>query len=208
MDRAIERDPCGALPIAASLMRHWILAEHFQEAGSVSAAALAAAAGRRCAARAVVHCGAGLVGMLGEDYAGAVREHPGRPGAARRPRGRRRTVGLPAALLDGVDPDRLDLEEGLRNAERAVELQRSIEDPLGLAFALVNLAVAAMLCERFAQVATAYEEFLAIPRAREHARLRTWAEQAAAWAQSRRAPPGARSSTPSWASRWRASGRR
>ena len=77
----------------------------------------------------------------------------------------------------------LDLDGGLRNAERAVELQQSAEDPLGLALALVNLAVAAMLCERFDLLDTAYGEFLTIPRACEHARLRTWAEQAAAWAQ-------------------------
>jgi predicted ATPase/DNA-binding CsgD family transcriptional regulator len=184
LDRAIERDRRGVLQIAASLMRHWILAEHYQEAGSVSAAALASADGDGdAAARAVVHCGAGLVAMLCEDYTSAV-EHT--------------HAGL--ELLDDVKDagaqstclqlssmvliqTGLDLDRGLRNAERALELQRSVEDPLGLAFALVNLAVAAMLCERFDLLDTAYCEFLAIPRACEHARLRTWAEQAAAWAQ-------------------------
>lgn len=74
-ERAIEHDRSGALRIAASLMRHWILAEHYQEAGSVSAAALAAASGDGdAAARTVVHCGAGLVTMLSEDYTAAI-EH-------------------------------------------------------------------------------------------------------------------------------------
>jgi predicted ATPase/DNA-binding CsgD family transcriptional regulator len=185
LDRAIEHDRRDALQIAASLMRHWILAEHYQEAGSVSAAALATVGedrNRDPAPRAVVHCGAGLVAMLGEDYTGAI-EHT--------------QAGL--ELLDDVKDagarsiclqlssmvliqTGLDLDRGLRNAERALELQRSVEDPLGRAFALVNLAVAAMLCERFDQVDTAYCEFLAIPRACDHPRLRTWAEQAAAWA--------------------------
>jgi predicted ATPase/DNA-binding CsgD family transcriptional regulator len=186
LDRAIEHDPSGALRIAASLIRHWILAEHYQEARSTSAAVLAGVdegAGADTAARAVVHCGAGLVGMLGEDYKGAIEstraglELLGDVGDA----GAQSTcLQLSSMVLIQTG---LDLDEGLRNAERAVELQRSTEDPLGLAFALVNLAVAAMLCERFDLLDTAYGEFLTIPRACEHARLRTWAEQAAAWAQ-------------------------
>jgi predicted ATPase/DNA-binding CsgD family transcriptional regulator len=229
LDRAIEHDRSGALEIAASLMRHWILAEHYQEAGSVTAAILAIAtvdmsvdgdgagsedgAGGRdgvgdedgirdedgvghaigdgddaigdedAAARAVVHCGAGLVAMLSEDYTGAIestRAGLELLGEVQEAGARSTCLQLSSMVLiqTGLDPN-----EGLRNAERAVEPQRSIEDPLGLAFALVNLAVAAMLCERFDLLDTAYGEFLTIPQACEHARLRTWAEQAAAWAQ-------------------------
>ncbi|MGH2852594.1 MAG: helix-turn-helix transcriptional regulator [Solirubrobacteraceae bacterium] len=76
----------------------------------------------------------------------------------------------------------LDLAEGMRNAERAVELARRAVDPLGLAFALVNLAVSCGLCDRFDLLSTAYDEFLTIPNACEHARLRTWAENIVAWA--------------------------
>ena len=169
--------------MAASLMRHWILAEHYQEARSVSAAVLAAAGGDGdAAARAVVRCGAGLVGMLSEDYAGAVESTQAGLellGDVQDAGALSTCLGLSSMVLIQTG---LDLEEGLGNAERAVELPRSVEDPLGLAFALVNLAVAAMLCERFDLLDTAYEEFLTIPRAREHPRLRTWAEQAAAWA--------------------------
>ncbi len=185
-ERAIEHDRRGALRIAASLMRHWILAEHYQEAGSVSAAALATGDGDEpgdTAARAVVHCGAGLVAMLSEDYAGAIESTR----AGLELLGDVQDAGAQSTCLQlssmVLIQTGLDLDEGLRNAERAVERQRSIEDPLGLAFALVNLTVAAMLCERFDLLDTAYGEFLTIPRACEHARLRTWAEQAAAWAQ-------------------------
>ena len=184
LDRAIEHDPCGALEIAASLMRHWVLAEHYQEARSVSAAVLAAASGDgHAAARAVAHCGAGLVAMLGEDYTGAIESTR----AGLELLGDVQDAGALSTCLRlssmVLIQTGLDLDAGLRNAERAVELQRSIEDPLGLAFALVNFAVAAMLCERFDLLGDAYDEFLAIPRACDHPRLRTWAEQAAAWAQ-------------------------
>lgn len=184
LDRAIERDRGGALQIAASLMRHWILAEHFQEARSVSAAVLAAAGGRgNVDARAVLHCGASLVGMLSEDYTAAVQSTQAGLGLLGdvQDAGAQSTCLMFSSMV--LIQTGLDLGEGLHNAERAVELQRTIEEPLGLAFALVNLAVAAMMCERFGQVDGSYEEFLAIPRARDHARLRTWAEQAAAWAQ-------------------------
>ncbi len=186
LDRALEHDPGGALQIAASLMRHWILAEHYQEARSTSAAVLASVDGDGdgdAAARAVVHCGAGLVGMLSEDYSGAIESTR----AGLQLLGEVQEAGAQSACLGFSSmvliQTGLDLDEGLRNAERAVESQRSIDDPLGLAFALVNLAVAAMLCERFDLLDTSYGEFLTIPRACEHARLRTWAEQAAAWAQ-------------------------
>ena len=183
LDRAIEHDPCSALRIAASLMRHWILAEHFQEARSISAAVLAAADGDGDAgARAVVLCGAGLTGLMSEDYAGAVQCTQ----AGLDLLGDVQDAGALSACLRlssmVLIQTGLDLGEGLRNAERAVELARSIEDQLGLAFALVNLAVAAMLCERFDLLSGSYEEFMTIPRAHEHPRLRTWAEQAVAWA--------------------------
>ena len=184
LDRGRAHDPRGALQIAASLMRHWILAEHYQEAGSVSAAVLASVGGDEdAAARAVAHCGAGLVAMLSEDYTGAIEST--RAGLELlddvKDAGAQSTcLQLSSMVLIQTG---LDLDQGLCNAERAVELQRSVEDPLGLAFALVNLAVAAMLCERFDLLDTAYGEFLTIPRARDHPRLRTWAEQAAAWAR-------------------------
>ncbi len=186
LDRAMEHDPCGAVEIAASLMRHWILAEHYQEARSVCATVLAiggVGGGGDAAARAVVHCGAGLVGMLSEDYTGAIestRAGLGLLDDVREAGAQAACLGFSSMVLIQTG---LDLDEGLRNAERAVELQRSVEDLLGLALALVNLAVAAMLCERFDLLDAAYGEFLTIPRACEHARLRTWAEQAAAWAR-------------------------
>jgi len=183
LDRAIEHDPCRAVRIAASLMRHWILAEHFQEARSTSAAVLASMDGDGdAAARAVVLCGAGLTGLMSEDYAGAVQSTQAGLellGDVQEAGAQSVCLGFSSMVLIQTG---MDLDGGLRNAERALELARSVENPLGLAFALVNLAVAAMLCDRFDEVHAAYDELLAIPRAREHARLRTWVEQAVAWA--------------------------
>lgn len=185
LDRALAHDPSAASAIAASLMRHWILAEHFHEAHGICSAVLAAVDEDADAQeRVIVLCGAALVAMLSEDYEGALAHtHAG------------------LALVDTVeDPGvkafcllcssmvliqtGVDLHAGLANAERAVVLadQRG-DDPLGLAWALVTLAVAAMLCERFGVLGEAYEAFLAIPVACEHRTLRAWAEQAAAWAQ-------------------------
>ena len=68
-------------------------------------------------------------------------------------------------------------------AERAVELTRASRDQLGLGWALVNVAMAASISDRFDAARAAYGEFLTIPGASEHARLRTWAELAAAWTE-------------------------
>ncbi len=70
LERAVEHDAPGAMRIVASLIRHWVLAEHFEEARGACAAVLPIAEREtEAAARAVVHCGAGLIGVLGEDYA-------------------------------------------------------------------------------------------------------------------------------------------
>ncbi|MGH2833861.1 MAG: ATP-binding protein, partial [Solirubrobacteraceae bacterium] len=71
LDRALEHDPSSALAIAASLMRHWILAEHFHEAHSICSAVIQAVDENADAqARAIVLCGGALVAMLSEDYEG------------------------------------------------------------------------------------------------------------------------------------------
>jgi predicted ATPase/DNA-binding CsgD family transcriptional regulator len=183
-ERALERDQGSAFAIAGSLMRHWILADHFEEGARASAAALSLAAeAGDPAARALVHCGAGLINTLREDYAAALAStHAG--------------VALLAALTDRDVQARclqmsgmvliltgLDLPEGLRMAERAVELLRASGDRLGVAWALVNVAMAASITDRFDAARAAYEEFLTIPGASEQPRLRTWAELAAAWTE-------------------------
>ena len=184
LERAVEHDVGSAVMIAASLMRHWVLAEHFEEGRAACDAVLSVAGGGgEAGALAVVHCGAGLIGMLGEDYARAIAN-----------------VQTGLALLAGVDDiaaqarglvmaamvliqTGVDLEDGRRHAHRAVELARVCGDRLGLAWALVNVAMVEAICDRFDAVRTAYDEFLAIPNASEHVRLRTWAELAAAWAE-------------------------
>lgn len=182
--RGLQRDPDRALAMAASLMRHWILDEHFHEARLTCAAVLARASeSTDTDALALVHCGAALVAMLSEDYEGALT-------------GTQTGLALLGAVEDtGVQASCLslssmvliqtgaNLQGGLDNAERAVELAQQADDELGLAHTLVNLTVAAMLCERFQTVQEAYERFLAIEAAREHPRLRAWAEQAVAWSQ-------------------------
>lgn len=180
--RALERDVSVALEVVASLTRHWILAEHFEEGRAATAAALSAAEGDGDeAARAVVLCGAGMIHALNEDYQAAAE-----------------TTGAGLALLTGVGDHRrqarglqlsgmvliltgLDVGDGLRSAERAVELLRATGDQLGLAWAVVNVAMAAGLCDQFDAALAAYDEFLSIPGAPQQPRLRTWVELAAAW---------------------------
>ncbi len=185
LNHASERDPGSALRIVASLMRHWMLTEHFEAARSASAAALAAA-GREVdrRTRAVVLCGAGLVGLLSEDYAGAVADT--RAGmelldGAVDPETEARCRLMSSLVLIQVGPD---LEAGVRSAEQAVDLLRSSGDVLGLAWALVTLAMADAISDRFDGARTAYEEFRTIPGASEHVRLRIWAEHAAAWTEA------------------------
>ena len=187
LDRALEHNPASALAIAASLMRHWILAEHFQEARAICSAALDAVdenAGADGQARALVLCGAALVAMLSEDYEGALANTQAGLallGAVEDP-GVKATCLLCSSMV--LIQTGVDLHGGLTNAEWAVQLaEQHGHDQLGLAWALVSLAVAAMLCERFQALGEAYEAFLAVPAACEHRTLRAWAEQTAAWAQ-------------------------
>jgi predicted ATPase/DNA-binding CsgD family transcriptional regulator len=185
LDRALEHDPESALAMAASLMRHWILAEHYHEARSICSAVLQAVDESADArALALVTCGAALVAMLSEDYEGALTGTQAGLvllGAVEDP-GVKATCLLCSAMV--LIQTGVDLHGGLANAERAVALAEGHgDDQLGLAWALVSLAVAAMLCERFQALGEAYEAFLAIPTAREHRTLRAWAEQTAAWAQ-------------------------
>ena len=185
LDQASERDPDCALGIVASLMRHWMLTERFEAARGASEAALASAddeVDRRT--RAVVHCGAGLVALLSEDYRGAVahtRAGLDLSDEAADLETEARCRLMSTLVLIQVGPD---LEAGVQNAERAVELLRSSGDALGLAWALVSLAMANAISDRFDAARTAYEEFRTIPGASEHVRLRIWAEHAAAWTEA------------------------
>ena len=185
LDRALEHDPASALAITASLMRHWILAEHFHEAHSICSAVIQAVdESADVRALGLVTCGAALVAMLSEDYEGALTGTQAGLvvlGAVEDP-GVEATCLLCSSMV--LIQTGVDLHGGLANAERAVRLaEQNGDDQLGLAWALVSLAVAAMLCERFQALAQAYEAFLAIPTACEHRTLRAWAEQTAAWAQ-------------------------
>jgi DNA-binding CsgD family transcriptional regulator len=166
------------------MMSHWLLGEHYEEGSAASRAALSAAAeSLRTPSRAVVHCGAGLIGMLREEYGDALADT-----ASGLAIGSVSEDAAAEALCMQTSSMVLiqtgaDLAQGLRNAQRAVELQRPRENPIGLAFALANLAMASSICDRFDAVGAAYEEFMSVPRASEHARLQTWAEEAAAWAE-------------------------
>ena len=184
LGRALEREPGSAFEMVGSLLRHWILAEHFEEARAAIMRVLGA--GTQVddpAARAVVHLGAALIGTLSADYQAAADNLP---------------RGL-ALVADVTDPDTrarclqmsamaliltgIDLPQGVRNANLAAELMRSSGDSLGLAWALVNVAMAEGICDRFDAARNAYEEFLTVPSAAQHPRLRTWAELAAAWTE-------------------------
>jgi predicted ATPase/DNA-binding CsgD family transcriptional regulator len=183
-ERSCHTDPGGAAEMARLLLRYWILAEQFEEGRAATSRVLEARADSdEPGSWAAVHLGAALIGTVSEDYASAV-THLQR--------------GL--ALMDGVDdPDILarclqmsamvliltgaDLALGLSSAERAVDLMRSSGDTLGMAWALVNIAMAEGICDHFDAARTAYDEFLTVPSAAQHPRLRTWAELAAAWTE-------------------------
>ena len=184
IDRAAAYDPDSSMSIVASLTRHWILAERFEDARNATARALVAAGdGGDRSARAVAHFGTAVIGMLSEDYPVAT-DHAGK---------------CLSLLADVQDTDSqalclqlsgmvliltgLDVEEGLRATTMAVELLRPSSDRLGLAWALVNVAFAAGVTEHFEQARAAYDEFMSIQGGPEHVRLRTWAEQAMAWTE-------------------------
>lgn len=184
LERALAGDIAIALEIAASLMCHWLLAEHYEEAFAASSAALSASGPElQTPARAVVECGAGLLGMLRGEYAQAL-ANTGSGLANARVREDPRAEAL--CLLTSsmvLIPSGVDLAGGLRNADRAQRLQRDRENHVGLAYALANAAMARAICDRFDAARASYQEFLEVPKASEHPRLRTWAEAAAAWAE-------------------------
>lgn len=184
LDWAMEHDARSAVTLVASLARHWILAERFAE-GSAACAAALSVANDRCdpGARAVIHCGASVIGTLGGDYERALaNNHAGLALLAEVADGetRARCLQLSAMVLILTGAD---LSGGLENARLAVEKARSFGDQLGLAWALVNVAMAEGICDHFDAARAAYDEFLTIPGAAEHVRLRTWAELAAAWGE-------------------------
>ncbi|MCW3019367.1 MAG: putative HTH-type transcriptional regulator, partial [Solirubrobacterales bacterium] len=180
---AMEHHSASALEIVAALTRHWILAERLDEGRAASIAALAVAGEDGAASvRAQVHCGAGLLAVLSEEYEAAIANTTA--GLALVGTGDVETearclqMSSMALILAGAD-----LEDGLRSVRRAVELLRSCGDILGLSLALATAAHAEGLGDRFDAVHAAYDELMAMPGVPEHARVRTWAEMAATWAE-------------------------
>jgi predicted ATPase/DNA-binding CsgD family transcriptional regulator len=181
---ACDADPQAAIEMVGSLLRHWILAEHFQEGRAAAVRVLEAPLDTDVAgARAEVHLGAAMIGTLSEDYANATTHlHHGMTliGAVGDSQILARCLQMSAMVLILTGAD---LAEGLRGANRAVELMRSSGDGLGMAWALVNVTMAEGICDRFDAARTAYDEFLTVPSAAQHPRLRTWAELAATWTE-------------------------
>ncbi|MGH2871735.1 MAG: ATP-binding protein, partial [Solirubrobacteraceae bacterium] len=182
--RAISAGAPTALQMAASLTRYWLLAERYAEARSSCASVLAdVAPDGDGALRAIVHCGAALSATLAEDYenafgelqaglslSGAIAGHVAEADF--------RQMSSMVLILTGVDAP-----AGLRSARLALEQASGSTDRLGLAWALVTVAFAEGLCDRFDAALVAYQDFLSVPGAPELVRLRTWAELAAAYAE-------------------------
>ena len=184
LERATRRDPPAAMQMSASLMRHWVLGEHFQEGRAACAAALSSSnTDGEAPNRAVLHSGTAVFELLAENYEEALANT--QTALTLLPELRDTEAEATGLLFcsTALIQTGADLAEGFRCAERAVALERSAGRRLALAYALVNLSIAAGLCERFDLVPDAYEEFLAIRPACDHPRLRTWAEQAAAWSE-------------------------
>jgi hypothetical protein len=73
LQHAAERDAGVALEMVGSLLRHWILAEHFDEGRAATTRALAAASTvDDVPGRALAHLGSALLGAVSEDYTAAV----------------------------------------------------------------------------------------------------------------------------------------
>ncbi|HEX3802503.1 MAG TPA: LuxR C-terminal-related transcriptional regulator [Solirubrobacteraceae bacterium] len=182
--RALDRDPKLAFAIVGSLLRHWILGEHFEEGKAATAHVLATGTKLEVedpAARAHLRTGAALIATVSEDYAVAAEylEHGlADLTAVDDAYARARCLQMSAMVLILTGSD---LQAGLSNAAFAADVMRASGDALGLAWALVNVAMAEGICDRFDAARNAYEEFLTVPRAAQHPRLRTWAELAAAW---------------------------
>jgi predicted ATPase/DNA-binding CsgD family transcriptional regulator len=183
LERAVRADPGAAVGIAVALSRYWVLGEHFHEGRAACASALTAGAGGEPGRRAALLAAAAVFAVLDEDYAEALEGVDAAlallgEGSGAEDEAACLLFASAVMIQTGTDPD-----EGLRHAERAVSLQRGAGSPLGLAYALVNLVIAAALRERLDRLEAAYREFIAIRSARDHPRLRAWAEQAAAWAE-------------------------
>jgi predicted ATPase/DNA-binding CsgD family transcriptional regulator len=184
IERGLDRGPNLAFEIAGSLLRHWILGEHFEEGKATTTQLLTAGAKFEVedpAAWAHVRTGAALLATVSEDYAvaGGHLEHGlAHLASVDNADVRARCLQMSAMVLILTGGD---LQTGLRNAALAVEAMRASGDALGLAWALVNVAMAEGICDRFDATRNAYEEFLTVPGASQHPRLRTWAELAAAW---------------------------
>jgi predicted ATPase len=184
LEHALQRDPEVAFEMVGSLLRHWILAEHFEEGRSSTARVLTIADEiDDPGALAPIHLGGALIAVLREDYAHAVESLQGGlalMAAVTEPVTRARCLQMAAMVLILTG---MDLEEGVRSANLAAELMRSSGDSPGRAWALVNVTMAEGICDRFDAARNAYDEFLMVPGAGQHARLRTWAELAATWTE-------------------------
>ncbi len=182
--RALDRDPKLAFEIVGGLLRHWILAEHFEEGKAVTAHVLATGIELEVedpAAWAHVRTGAALIATVNEDYAVAgkhLEDGLAHLAAVDDADVRARCLQMSAMVLILTGSD---LQAGVRNAGLAADLMRASGDTLGLTWALINVAMAEGISDRFDAARNAYEEFLTMPRAGQHPRLRTWAELAAAW---------------------------
>ncbi len=182
--RALDRDPKLAFEIVASLLRHWILGEHFEEGKAATAKVLATGAQLEVKDRAAwahLHTGAALIATVSEDYAVAAEhlEHGlAHLAVVDDADARARCLQMSAMVLILTGSD---LQAGLSNAALAADVMRASGDALGLAWALVNVAMAEGICDRFDAARSAYREFLTVPGAAQHPRLRTWAELAATW---------------------------
>jgi predicted ATPase/DNA-binding CsgD family transcriptional regulator len=184
LEHALRREPTVALEMTGSLLRHWILAEHFEEgrAGTARALTLVDEVDDP-GAMAPIRLGSALIAVLTEDYPSAAESLQiglGLLAAVTDPITRARCLQMAAMVLILTG---MDLEEGVRNANLAADLMRSSGDRLGRAWALVNVTMVEGICDRFDAARNAYDEFLTVPGGAQQPRLRTWAELAATWTE-------------------------
>ncbi len=105
LERATRRDPAAALQMAASLTRHWVLGEHFQEGRSACAEALSSRHDGEELDRAVLRSGAAVFELMAENYAEALESVQAALTLLPEVRDTE-AEDRPGVLLIGADPDR------------------------------------------------------------------------------------------------------
>jgi predicted ATPase/DNA-binding NarL/FixJ family response regulator len=178
--RAVEWDAPTALAMCERLTYYWFAADRYEEGRLMCARALAAAPGADPAPRALALRCQALLAAAVEDYTEAYVLATEALGLAESS-GDERTLGLCLQavnlVLGPVDPS-----GAAKTGRRARELLRELGGDHDLGHALLTLAVAEALRDRFESFDALRAEFMSIPSARDDEWLRVFMDLHSSWA--------------------------